>query len=387
MKRKRILFVAAHRPDRSPSQRFRFEQYLEFLQENGFDYDFSWLISEKDDKKFYSPGNFRTKFFILIKSYWKRWKDVWRSKEYDIIFVQREAFMTGSTFFERRFKKSGAKLVFDFDDAIWNLDVSEGNKRFGWLKNPGKTAELIAMSDLVIAGNQYLASYAKRHNKNVVIIPTTIDTKEYVSVRSVVRLSGAEVNDADSNSSLLGSARSDKSSPICIGWSGSITTIKHFEFALPFLRELKKKYGSQIEIKVIGDGSYVNEELGIRGIAWKKDDEIKELSSFDIGIMPLPDDEWAKGKCGLKGLQYMALGIPTVMSPVGVNTEIIQDGENGMLATTTDEWVEKLTALINSSALRSSIGEKASATVESRFSVKSLKRVYLETFSGLANSR
>ncbi len=361
MKRKKILFIAAHRPDRSPSQRFRFEQYLKFLQENGFDSDFSWLISAQDDKKFYSPGNFRTKLFILVKSYWKRWKDVWRSGEYDIIFVQREAFMTGSTFFERRFKRIGAKLVFDFDDAIWNLDVSDGNKRFGWLKNPGKTTELIAISDLVIAGNQYLADYAKRHSNNIVIVPTTIDTNEYKRPATATATAAA----------------------ICIGWSGSITTIKHFEFAIPFLRELKKKYGSKIEIKVIGDGSYVNEELGIRGIAWKKENEVDELSTFDIGIMPLPDDEWAKGKCGLKGLQYMALGIATVMSPVGVNTDIIIDGETGMLATATEEWVAKLEVLIDSSELRKRMGEKARSTVVESFSVDQWKGKYLALMNDL----
>ncbi|HTF05906.1 MAG TPA: glycosyltransferase family 4 protein [Bacteroidia bacterium] len=357
MKRKKILFVAAHRPDRSPSQRFRFEQYLAYLQENGFDYDYSTLISAREDKKFYSPGKLRTKLFILLKSWWKRKKDTWRSSHYDIIFVQREAFMTGSTRFEKKFAKSGAKLIFDFDDAIWNLDISEGNKRFGWLKNPGKTAELIAMSDLVIAGNKYLADYALRHNKNVVIIPTTIDMKKYDPV-----------------------VHSNLDGKICIGWSGSHTTIKHFEFALPFLRVLKKKYGDKLEIKVVGDNSYANEELGIRGITWSSRDEIKVLSSFDIGIMPLPDDEWAKGKCGLKGLQYMALGIPTIMSPVGVNTEIITHGENGMLATTTEEWVEKIEELIASAELRVRIGQKARETVEQNYSADVWKQRYLKLF-------
>lgn len=366
MSRKRILFVAAHRPDRSPSQRFRFEQYLSFLKENGFDYDFSWLISEKDDSRFYSPGNLRTKVMILLRSWWKRKKDAWRASDYDIVFVQREAFMTGSTRFEKKFTKSGAKLVFDFDDAIWNLDTSDANKKFEWLKNPGKTAEIISMSHLVIAGNQYLANYAKRHNKNVVIIPTTIDTNEYRR---------------DGDLSDRAEPRVDKA--ICIGWSGSLTTIKHFEFAVPFLREIKKKYGDRVSIKVIGDSTYLNEELGVRGIAWKKEDEVIELSSFDIGIMPLPDDEWAKGKCGLKGLQYMALGIPTIMSPVGVNTEIIRDGENGMLASTTEEWVSKLDQLISSAELRRSIGTAAIKSVKDSYSVEVWRTKYVELLSKL----
>ncbi len=366
MKRKKILFIAAHRPDRSPSQRFRFEQYLGYLQQNGFDYDFSWLISERDDKRFYAPGNLRTKMLILLKSWWKRRKDAWRAADYDIIFVQREAFMTGSTRFEKKFAKSGAKLVFDFDDAIWNLDTSEANKKFEWLKNPGKTAEIISMSHLVIAGNEYLASYARRHNKNVVIVPTTIDMSEYTR----------ETWDEERGTG----------NGVCIGWSGSLTTIKHFEFAVPFLREIKKKYGEKVSIKVIGDSTYVNEELGVKALGWKKEDEVKELSTFDIGIMPLPDDEWAKGKCGLKGLQYMALGIPTIMSPVGVNTEIIRDGENGMLAVETSEWVQKLELLINSRELRNSMGEMARETVKNKYSVDTWKENYVKLLTTLANS-
>ena len=361
MKGKKILFIAAHRPDRSPSQRFRFEQYIPYLEANGFTCDFSWLITARDDKRFYAPGNLRRKMAILIKSWWKRTRDAWRAPEYDFIFVQREAFMTGSTRFEKKFAKSGAKLIFDFDDAIWNLDTSEANKKFEWLKNPGKTAEIISMSHLVIAGNEYLADYARRHNKNVIIIPTTIDMNEYRSV----------------SSSVVGNSQNEA---ITIGWSGSLTTIKHFEFAVPFLRELKQKYGDRISIKVIGDGSYVNEELGIQGLPWKKEDEIKELSTFDIGIMPLPDDEWAKGKCGLKGLQYMALGIPTIMSPVGVNTEIISDGVNGMLAGDVSEWVARLERLIEDAALRREMGIESRKTVEKHYSTESWKDHYLTIF-------
>ena len=127
----------------------------------------------------------------------------------------------------------------------------------------------------------------------------------------------------------------------------------------------------------------MNEELGIKGIGWNKEDEIKELSSFDIGIMPLPNDEWSSGKCGLKGLQYMALSIPTVMSPVGVNNEIIKDGENGVLADTKEEWVERISLLIDSRELREKMGAAARKTVVEKYSTESQKEVYLNSFNSL----
>ena len=356
----KVLYITSHRKDRSPSQRFRFEQYMDFLRDNGFDYHFSSLISEDDDKIFYQPGNLLTKIRVFLKSAYRRWTDVLEEniKHYDIVFIQREAFMTGSTFFEKRFKKSGAKIIFDFDDAIWNFDVSKANKRFGWLKNPGKTAKIINLSDIIFAGNQYLADYALHHNNSVVIIPTTIDMQFYKRV-----------------------AVQKKDDEITIGWSGSITTIKHFEYAIPFLTKIKSKYGDKVNIKVIGDSQYKNQKLGIQGIAWNRQDELAELSSFDIGIMPLPDDEWAKGKCGLKGLQYMALEIPTIMSPVGVNSEIISDGINGFLAHEVSEWVDKLEILINDADLRMRMGKEAKKTVEVNYSVESHKQTYLRYFN------
>lgn len=353
----KILFVAQHRPDRSPSQRFRFEQYLAFLKSIGFDYDFSYLIDESDDKVFYKPGNLLHKSYIFLKAALKRLKDVTHANSYDVVYVQREAFMTGSSWFEKRYSKSEAALVFDFDDAIWNHDVSEGNKSFAWLKDASKTKRIIACSDLIIAGNRYLADYASQFNSNVLIIPTTIDTEEY-----------------------LPKPEAEDLKKIVIGWSGSITTIKHFELAIPFLTALKSKYGSQIEISVIGDGSYRNESLGIIGKPWNKATELKDLCSFDIGIMPVPNDDWSKGKCGLKGLQYMALSIPAVMSPVGVNSEIIQDGTNGFLADTTDEWVDKVSKLIDSKELRSKLGAAARKTVVEHYSVESQKQNYINAF-------
>ncbi|WP_420581896.1 glycosyltransferase family 4 protein [Reichenbachiella sp.] len=355
---KKILFIAAHRRDRSPSQRFRFEQYFEYLEYHGFKCELSSLISASDDKYFYASGSYLRKLWILGKGVLKRGYDVIRASNFDIVFVQREGFMTGATFFERMLKKRGNQMIFDFDDSIWLQDDSPVNKKLAWLKDAGKTSKLIRLSDLVFAGNEYLAKYARQFNENVEIVPTTIDTIEYQPNRS-------------------------KNEAVIIGWSGSFSTVKHFESAIPALEKIQEKYGKSVQFKLIGDGDYRNEKLGIIGLAWSKEDEIRELAKIDIGIMPLPDDEWSKGKCGLKGLQYMALKIPTIMSPVGVNADIVNDGKNGFLASNTNEWVDKLSMLIESEELRLKLGQAGRNTVEKKYSVLANQSKYLELINRL----
>jgi glycosyltransferase involved in cell wall biosynthesis len=264
--------------------------------------------------------------------------------------------MTGSTYFERKLSKLNVPLIFDFDDAIWLEDKSNHQGILGRLKKPGKTSEIIALADKVIAGNSYLSEYGLKFNNNVHIIPTTIDTERYIPREKAY------------------------GSQIVIGWSGSFSTIKHFEEIVPVLLQIKNKYQDKVSFKVIGDARYLNSELGIQGIKWQAKTEVQDLQEFDIGIMPLPDEEWTKGKCGAKGLQYMGLAIPTIMSPVGVNTEIIADGVNGFLAETPDEWVDKLSQLIESVELRRKLGTAGRETVVKHYSVEANKAKYLRLF-------
>lgn len=359
----RILFIASHRPERSPNQRFRFEQYLQYLEAHGFQCEVSHLVEANDDAFLYRPGHLWDKMLFVRRSILKRRRDVARADRFDIVFICREALMTRSTSFERAFRKRGARIVYDFDDSIWLSNVSDANRRWAWMKDPDKTARIIALADLVFAGNAYLADYARRHNPRVTIVPTTIDTEEYRPVP--VRREG----------------------PVIIGWSGSITTIQHFQHALPFLKRSKERFGDRVAFRVIGDGSYREPSLGIQGMPWRKETELQDLAGIDIGIMPLPDDEWTKGKCGLKGLQYMGLGLPTIMSPVGVNSEIIQDGVNGYLATETDEWVQKIGWLVEDADLRSRLGAEARRTVEERYSVHAWRDRYLTLFNNLIEER
>ncbi len=352
--------MVAHRPGRSPGQRFRFEQYLNYLNKNGFQAHISHLIDENDDSKFYAPGKFFAKFRILLKSIRKRLKDLRLAKKIDIIFIYREAIMLGTTFFESRLKKMGIPVIVDFDDSIWLKDVSEGNRNLAFLKRPSKTPAIIRLSDAAFTGNNYLADYARKYNSNVKVFPTTIDTDYYLPVERIAN------------------------NPICIGWTGSSTTLKHLVMAIPVLKEIRKKYGEQVCFRVISDEPLIADIDGLKNIRWKKETEVSDLNEIDIGIMPLPDNDWTKGKCGFKGLQYMALEIPAVMSPVGVNNEIVDNGKNGFLAEGHKDWFEKLCLLIDSFELRKKMGKKGRQTVIEKYSFHSQKDKYLKYFKEIA---
>lgn len=355
----RVLYITQHRTDRSPGQRFRYEQYLPALAADGWECDLSPIVGEDDDRILYSKGNYFAKARFVRRSHAIRKRDVARMGDYDVIFIYREALMTRGTRFEEQLRTSRAKLIFDFDDSVWLRNVSEANKRFAWLKDPAKTSRIIGLCDRVFAGNEYLADYARGFNREVVVMPTTIDTQEYLP--RTHRPEG----------------------PVVIGWSGSITTIQHFRFAVPALKAIKERFGDRVAIRVVGDGAFRMPELGVQGLPWRKATELDDLRAMDIGIMPLPDDEWARGKCGLKGLQYMALGIPTLMSPVGVNSDIIHDGVDGFLPSTVEQWVDRLSMLVEDAELRGRMGRMARATVEERYSLQAWRQRYVGFYNEL----
>ena len=354
---KRILFVAHHRLDRSPGQRYRFEQYFTYLESKGLNCELANIISEKDDEVLYTSRNIIKKGLIAINAYRSRYLNYKSIKEFDLIVIYREAILTRSILFEKLFAKSGVPMIFDFDDAIWVKDVSLVNQSLSWLKNENKIHKILPLCKHVTCGNEYLKEYALNYNKNVTVIPSTVDTDLY----RPIQLNGS-------------------SSVVKIGWVGSHTTIKHFEKIVNVYQKLKEKYLEKVEFKVIGDPNYINEELNIKGIPWDSQKEVELFNSFDIGVMPMPDDEWTKGKCGMKGLLYMSTGKPAVMSAIGVNNDIINDGVNGFLPKGEDQWFEILCRLIDNKQLREDIGSKGRETVVNHFSTISQRDKYLDLY-------
>ncbi len=353
---KRILFLAPYPHEEAPSQRFRFEQYFDFLKEQGYEIEIHSFLNEKTWESLYNHGSFFAKAFGIIGSFWRRKLLMFRIRKFDYIFIHREASMIGPPVFEWIIAKVlRRKYIYDYDDAIWLPNYSQQNAKFQKLKAYGKVKKIIKWADVVTTGNSFLQEFGKQYNKNVVIIPTTIDLKN-------------SHNQPTNHSH----------SPVNIGWTGSHTTMSYLDLLIPILQELEKEH--HFTFTIISNEKPNYDLQSLRFIKWKKETEIEDLSSINIGVMPLTDSEWAKGKCGFKALQYMALEIPALVSPVGVNTDIIEDGKNGYLCATSEEWKEKLSVLLNNQQLREQIGKEGYKTVRTKYSVEANRDNYLKLF-------
>jgi glycosyltransferase involved in cell wall biosynthesis len=356
----RVLALVPSVFDTSPGQRFRIEQWDSRLRESGVEIIYEPFECEELHSIISSRGRIGAKARLVIKGFVNRVGALLGVGDYDAIYVFREAALFGPAIFEYWIKLSGAPMIFDFDDAVFVPYISPSNGRLSRLKFPGKTRTICRLSSHVMAGNRYLAEYARRVNSNVTVIPTTIDTDKYQ----------------------LESSKPYSATPV-IGWSGSFSTVQHLDTLRASLRRLAAR--EKFRLRVVGVSSYGLDGVEVEAIPWRSRTEIEDLRVIDIGLMPLPDDDWSRGKCGLKALQYMALGIPTVCSPVGVNSEIIQDGVNGFLASTEDEWIEKLTTLLHSAELRKRFGSAGRRTVEEKYSARSQVPRVLEIFKSVAN--
>jgi glycosyltransferase involved in cell wall biosynthesis len=339
----RLLAIVPSVYDTSPGQRFRLEQWEPHLKKLGVEITYAAFEDPELSATLHRPGNVGRKMRLIARAFGRRAGVVRSLRSYDAVYLFREAALLGPPIFERLVSRSGVPTIFDFDDAVFVPYVSPSNGYLSYLKFPAKTKTICRLATHVIAGNPYLADYARQTNQNVSIVPTTIDTDKYE----------------------MRSRSNDNRVPV-IGWSGSFSTVQHLDSLKGALKRLAQK--ESFRLVVIGTPVYKIDGVDVEALPWRAATEVSDLQPIDIGIMPLPDESWSRGKCGLKALQYMALGIPTVCSPVGVNSEIIQDGVNGFLAATEDEWVEKLTRLLHDKELRQQLGAAGRATVEAKYS-------------------
>jgi glycosyltransferase involved in cell wall biosynthesis len=326
--------------------RFRVAQYIPALEAAGV----SVTIAPFFDRSFfdlvYRPGRYMEKLGAFIRQSLERVRLLLARDRFDVFFVYREAYPFGPPWFESTLMKSGRPVIYDFDDAIFLSNASEANRFASALKYPQKIPSLVARSSLVLAGNDYLANYARAYNPAVRVLPTCVDTNVFVP-RTTPRSS----ND-----------------PLVVGWIGTPTTAAYMKTMAPVLGRLAARH--DFLLRVSGSGAPLDFHR-VRTIneRWSLENEVTLFNECDVGVYPLADDEWAKGKCGFKAIQFMACGVPVVAAAVGVNTQIIQDGVNGFLASSEDEWEAKLSRLLADPDLRARIGAAGRRTIEERYSL------------------
>lgn len=337
-----VLALVPYPLERVGGQRYRIEQWAPLLEAQGVRVSFRPFLSARGMDVLFRPGHTLSKIAQTLRGYSGRVVQRLRHRRPDVIFIYREAAPLLPAWFER-LQAGRAPVVFDFDDAIYLPDASPANAWTRRVKSRGKVEALCRMARQVTVGNAVLAEFASQHARAVTILPSTIDTDVY-------RVAPRHANPR----------------PV-VGWTGSETTVPHLLALAPALRRLRRSV--EFELRVIG-GMVAIDGLDVRCVPWSAAREVEDLRPLDVGVMPLPDDEWSRGKCGLKALQYMALGIPPVVSPVGANGTIVQNVANGLHASTEDEWVDGLARLLADAALRERLGRAARRTVEDCYSAR-----------------
>ncbi len=352
----KIAFLAPYPYNSVASQRFRFEEYFDTLQKKGIKYNFYSFYTWWAFDVLYRENHIIKKILGIIIGYFRRCFHLIKCAPVNYILIHRELTPLGPPIFEWilifAFRK---KIIYDFDDAIWRSDHPTHKKRFLTLKWYRKVVFLCKNSYRVSAGNPYLADYASRYNSRVTINPTTIDTSRTHSMNVYHR-----------------------EDLVTIGWTGSHSTLKYLELMLAPLQQILMKF-KHTRLLIICNQKPSWELTGMEFLYWNKTTEWEDLSRIHIGIMPLPDNPWTRGKGGFKILEYFALGIPSLASPVGINPDLIDHGKNGFLCIHDEDWVHYLDQLINDRPLRESMGLAGKKLVEDRFSLQS----NLETFLGL----
>jgi len=327
---------------KSASFRFRLEQYLPYIEKEKYVYDVESLLTDQ-----YLEHKFKTgKRDILgyIPAFLHRLSMFWKVRDYDLIIICLEFLPYFPPLFEKYLNWIGIPYIFDYDDPIFHY--YDLNNNFAIRLMFGKKFNsVMSNASHIIGGSPYLVNYAKKFNKKVTYLPTVVDPLKYNKTKKF----------------------SDHRTTFTIGWIGSPSTTIYLELITPALKIFSKHY--EIKIILIGATDFFINDIPVEIKKWSEETEIEMMLEFDVGIMPLSDDLWSQGKCGFKLIQYMACGLPVIASPVGVNNEIIEQGENGFLATSTDEWLQAFYALAKDVNLCKKMGQNGRMDFEKKYSL------------------
>lgn len=353
----KVLFIVPYPFGVAASQRFRVEQFLPLLGEEKVDYRMASFWDNRTWRILYKTGYVFQKVWGLLKGFIRRLLLLTQLPKYDYIFIHREATPVGPPWFEwlagKVFKK---KVIFDMDDALWLPNTTNSNAIAAKFKQHHKVNRIMTWSYRVSCGNSYLLQYAQKFNADAVLLPTVVDTTTYYR-----------------------QLKQQQTDRVVIGWTGSHSTLPFLKITEPVLQRLEKEF--DFDFIVVADKEPDLQLKSLVFIPWQKQTEMQDLLKLNIGIMPLPTTEWAKGKCAFKAIQYMALGIPAVVSAVGANIAAVPDGVAGYVCHSEEAWYMHLKDLLQNVQLRSVMGAAGREWVEQQYAVTAHKGTFLKLFT------
>ena len=356
------IFAVATNPEIGASTRFRVLQWKTHLERAGFSLCLDAFFSPAGTEVLYRPGRRLAKLAHICRGTVRRSLNLLRaSRTAEILLIHREVYPLGRRLFWTALERFRGPIVYDYDDAMF-LPQREDRGLLGRLERLDTPKAIMELSDVVLAGNDFLAAYAQRYAKKVVLLPTCIDTERFRPSQSPHPIRRR----------------------LIVGWIGSHSTAKYLRSLYGVLARVAERVPFQMHIVGNPQAPLVS-GVEVTYTSWSMTREVEDFLRCDIGVYPLWDDAWAQGKCGFKAIQFMACGIPVVAAAVGANRQIIQDGMNGYLASTEDEWVDKLTRLLLDTGLRTRFGEAGRRTVEERFSLDAHAPALISTLRGTLN--
>jgi len=354
---KKILILCPFPKGQAAGQRLKYEQYFDYWEKEGYEIRVSSFSDLKLWEVLYKEKYFLRKALGGLRGYLRRIRDIFLLNKFDLVYIFMWVTPYGSTFFERIISKLSKKVIYDFDDSIHLENREEDFSILNIFKSNKKSNYLIESSDHVIISSPFHSEYCIGLNKNqkCTYIPCSLDTQRFTL-----------------------KPKDKLNQKVVIGWTGTFSSIMYLDTLKDVFKELSQK--KEFLLKIIGNFNYNLEGVDLEVIQWNKKTEINDLHSFDIGIYPLIEDQWALGKGALKAMQYMAIGIPTVATNYGTNPQVIDQEINGFLVNSKEEWVDKLDYLISNPEERIRLGVNARKKIEDNYSVESLKGVYLDVF-------
>ena len=349
----RVLAVCAF-PVEAAATRFRLQQFIDPLKDRGIELTISPFLSSLQFKELYKDGNLFSKSISMFASVARRFVETFSIARYDLIFIQREAMIFGPGIFEWLYKAAARKpIVLDLDDATYIRYVSPTYGRLGSaLKFFGKTDNLIPRSSAVVCGNRFIANYVTSKGGSPVVIPTVVD-----------------------NNVFKPQPNRRESDRLTVGWIGTHSTFPFLAKILPVLERLSEKFSYVLKIVGAGDISFDSLKIDLKPVEWNLEREPQDFSSLDIGLYPIfpegaANEEWIKGKSGFKAIQYLACGVPFVMSPVGVCSEIGTPGITHFNAVSENDWYNSLSKLLSEPETRKKMGEAGRKFSMEHFSIE-----------------